>query len=84
MSATLPDLARATARVALGVVYPPTCIACGAATGEPHTLCARCWGAVRFIERPYCERLGTPFEVDLGVALLSSRRKMRPSSFIET
>jgi ComF family protein len=26
---------------------------------------------VRFIERPFCERLGTPFEVDLGMALLS-------------
>jgi ComF family protein len=77
----LPDLARAAARFALGVVYPPTCIACGAATGEPHTLCARCWSAVRFIERPYCERLGTPFEVDLGVALLSPAAVADPPVF---
>jgi ComF family protein len=26
---------------------------------------------LRFIERPFCERLGTPFAVDLGVPLLS-------------
>ncbi len=64
-------LTRSAARGALGIIYPPTCIACGAATGEAHTLCAKCWGEVRFIERPFCERLGTPFAVDLGVALLS-------------
>ena len=81
MSASLPALARAAARFALGVVYPPTCIACAAATGEPHTLCARCWSEMRFIERPFCERLGTPFEVDLGVALLSPAAIADPPVF---
>jgi ComF family protein len=70
-TARRPGLARAAARFALGIVYPPTCIACGAATGEAHALCSKCWGEIRFIERPFCERLGTPFEVDLGIALLS-------------
>jgi ComF family protein len=78
---SLPGLARAGARFALGVVYPPTCIACAAATGEPHTLCARCWSEMRFIERPFCERLGTPFEVDLGVALLSPAAIADPPVF---
>ena len=55
----------------LRVVYPPSCIACGRATGEPHSLCGRCWTGIRFIERPYCERLGTPFAVDLGMSLVS-------------
>ncbi len=81
MSASLPALARSAARFALGVVYPPTCIACAAATGEPHTLCARCWSEMRFIERPFCERLGTPFEVDLGVALLSPAAIADPPVF---
>src|SRR5215213_10246619 len=63
--------ARSAGRYALGVIYPPTCIACGAATGEAHTLCGKCWSEVRFIERPFCERLGTPFAVDLGIPLLS-------------
>lgn len=62
---------RAGAQTALAIVYPPTCIGCGAATGDPHALCARCWSGIRFIERPYCERLGTPFAVDLGTALVS-------------
>jgi ComF family protein len=75
------DVARMAARSALAVAYPPTCIACGAATGEPHTLCAKCWGEIRFIERPFCERLGTPFAVDLGVPLLSPAAIADPPVF---
>jgi ComF family protein len=77
----LPGLARSAARLALGVIYPPTCIACGAATGEAHTLCAKCWSEVRFIERPFCERLGTPFGVDLGIVLLSPAAIADPPVF---
>ena len=65
------SLSRNLARAALGLLYPPACIACGAATGEAHALCAGCWAGIRFIERPYCERLGTPFAVDYGPGLLS-------------
>jgi ComF family protein len=82
--AVLPRLlegARSAARFALGVVYPPTCIACGGATGEAHTLCARCWSEMRFIERPFCDRLGTPFAVDLGIALLSPAAIADPPVF---
>jgi ComF family protein len=55
----------------LGLVYPPSCVACGRATAEPHGLCPACWRDLPFIERPYCERLGTPFAVDYGGPLLS-------------
>ncbi len=82
--AVLPRLvegARSAARFALGVVYPPTCIACGGATGEAHTLRATCWSEMRFIERPFCERLGTPFAVDLGIPLLSPAAIADPPVF---
>ncbi|TDR95033.1 ComF family protein [Enterovirga rhinocerotis] len=65
------DPFRRAAAVAVAVVYPPSCVACGRATGEPHGLCAECWKGLRFIERPYCERLGTPFAVDHGMSLVS-------------
>lgn len=65
----------------LGVIYPPTCIGCGGATGEPHSLCARCWSGLAFIERPFCERLGTPFAVDLGLPLLSPAAIADPPVF---
>ena len=73
--------ARSAGRFTLGVIYPPTCIDCAAATGEAHTLCAKCWGEVRFIERPFCERLGTPFGVDLGIPLLSPAAIADPPVF---
>ena len=39
-------LGRGAAGTVLGIIYPPTCIGCGGATGEPHTLCARCWSEI--------------------------------------
>lgn len=66
------DGVRRLASAAIGLVYPPTCVACGGATGQPHALCATCWRGLRLIERPYCERLGTPFALDLGIGSLLS------------
>jgi ComF family protein len=74
------SLRRAGASI-LALLYPPVCIACQAATGEPHALCAVCWSGIRFIERPYCERLGTPFAVDLGQPLLSPAAIADPPVF---
>jgi ComF family protein len=65
----------------IGLVYPPTCIACTAATGEAQALCPACWRGMGFIERPYCERLGTPFEVDLGGTLISPAAMADPPVF---
>ena len=81
LSRSLAHGLAAAGRGLVGLVYPPTCIACGAATGEPHTLCGRCWSGMRFIERPFCERLGTPFAVDLGVPLVSPAAMADPPVF---
>ena len=69
------------AAVALDILFPPTCLACRAATHEHGALCPRCWGEMRFIERPFCERLGTPFEQDLGEGLLSPQAMADPPVF---
>lgn len=71
----------AALRGLVALVYPPVCIACRAATGEAQALCAHCWGEIGFIERPYCERLGTPFAVDLGPGLLSPAAIADPPVF---
>ena len=63
--------AKAGAAKILDLFYPPSCLSCRLATSAPNTLCPACWSQVRFIERPYCERLGTPFAQDLGPGLLS-------------
>ncbi len=36
---------------------------------------------MRFIERPFCERLGTPFVQDLGVGLLSAEAISNPPAY---
>ncbi len=74
-------LASHFAKAALDALYPPTCLACRAATEAHGALCPRCWSAVRFIERPFCERLGTPFEQDLGEGLLSPQAIADPPVF---
>lgn len=74
--------AGAIAARALDLVYPPVCIACRRATSAHFGLCAACWTQMRFIERPYCERLGTPFDVDLGQpGLLSPEAIANPPAF---
>lgn len=93
---SVPDLSRSRLAARLGpvrdglawagralteLVYPPVCIGCGAATGDPHTLCGRCWSGLRFIERPFCERLGTPFATDLGMQLVSPAAMADPPVF---
>src|ERR1700722_5314541 len=74
-------LALRLAQAALDSLYPPTCLACRAATERHGALCPRCWRAMRFIERPFCERLGTPFEHDLGQGLISPQAMADPPAF---
>lgn len=68
-------------RGALSLIYPPSCIACGIAVSDPHALCASCWSKLGHIERPYCERLGTPFTVDYGASLYSPAALADPPVF---
>jgi ComF family protein len=68
-------------RAALDVVFPPTCLSCRAAVAETNALCGRCWGAMRFIERPFCDRLGLPFEHEMGEGVLSAQAVDNPPVF---
>ncbi len=75
-------VARDSVRGVLDLVFPPCCLACRKATAGRDALCASCWAAMRFIERPFCERLGTPFEADLETpGLLSPDAIAHPPAF---
>jgi hypothetical protein len=54
------------------IIYPPACAGCGVSTGAHRSLCPACWSGIRFIERPYCEVLGSPFSHDLGTTASSA------------
>lgn len=75
------SVTRQTAGTLAGLVFPPSCIACHGATDAPHGLCAACWRGMPFITRPCCERLGTPFAIDLGGPLLSPQAMADPPVF---
>lgn len=66
---------------AINLVLPPTCLSCAAAVGDDGSLCAACWSGLGLIERPYCERLGTPFAHDPGPGALSPAAMANPPPF---
>ncbi len=75
------DLARRAGGALVDVIYPPACLVCRRAIAEQGGLCPACWREIAFIERPFCERLGVPFErersesiSEAAVAALSSRQ----------
>jgi len=72
---------RALLRGVLDLVYPPTCLDCGAPLAVADALCPRCFARLRPITAPYCPRLGIPFQVDLGPGALSAEAIAEPPPF---
>ena len=68
-------------RVVTDAILPPTCLVCRIPIGEQGGLCPKCWTQAGFIERPYCERLGTPFAADYGGELVSPAALADPPSY---
>lgn len=69
------------ARGLVNFVYPPLCAGCGRIAARDGAVCPHCWQTIRFIERPYCEVLGTPFSHDLGSAIHSAEAIAHPPVF---
>lgn len=57
--------ARAAGVAALDLLFPPTCLACDAATAEVGALCAECWRGVSFLAGRVCDRCGAPMQLDV-------------------
>ncbi|MCU0787465.1 MAG: ComF family protein [Verrucomicrobia bacterium] len=55
---------------ALALVYPDVCEICRRrpATAAEGYVCGDCWSGVRFIQSPFCERCGLPFEGEITSA----------------
>lgn len=51
----------------LGFIYPEVCQLCGQARATPAEcfVCAGCRAQARFLEPPFCERCGRPFQGDI-------------------
>jgi ComF family protein len=77
----LGTAARAAGRALTDLILPPQCLACDRGVGGDGGLCPSCWSALRLIERPYCERLGTPFPYDMGAGAESAEAIAEPPPF---
>lgn len=64
----------------LDLLFPPLCMACRAAVGQPG-LCAACWSAVTFLEGPACGCCGLPFPVALEGDNLCAACLANPPAF---
>lgn len=78
-----PNL-RAAAGRALDLLLPPRAL--DEATGKPasvqsHGLSAESWGRIAFIDAPFCDGCGAPFEYDLGPGVLCVACQIRRPSF---
>ena len=74
-------LRRSFARQLFWLLFPPVCYGCDRHVAEPCSLCGACWSRVRFVERPYCPVLGTPFSHDLGAEIVSAEAIAAPPPF---
>lgn len=63
------------------LLFPPICSGCRRMVSSPGTLCSHCWPKLRFIERPWCEVLGTPFSYEMGDGILSADALANPPPF---
>lgn len=77
LKAFLQRVAKESARA----LFPAACAGCGRIVSAPGTLCAACWPKVRFLERPWCEVMGTPFSHDMGQGFLSAEAIANPPPF---
>lgn len=72
---------RRLGRYGLDLFFPPLCASCREPVGEPHSLCARCWSGLSFLEGPCCVVCGYPFEFDSGGQTGCAACVARPPAF---
>ena len=77
--------AKSLARAALDwpgrILFPPACAGCRRHVTQPGALCGACWPKLRFLEKPWCAVMGTPFTHDMGEGFLSAEAIADPPPF---
>lgn len=77
----IKSLANAAASWPARMLFPPVCPGCRKQVTQPGTLCGTCWPRLRFLEKPWCEVMGTPFAHDFGAGFLSAEAIANPPPF---
>lgn len=63
------------------ILFPPICAGCRRHVFEPGVLCGACWSKLKFLERPWCPVMGTPFLHEMGDGFLSAEAIADPPPF---
>ena len=63
------------------ILFPPVCAGCRRQVSEPGALCGECWPQLRFLEKPWCAVMGTPFRQDMGEDIHSADAIADPPPF---
>jgi ComF family protein len=63
------------------LMFPPACAGCRRLVSSPGALCGACWPKLKFLEKPWCEVMGTPFTHDMGDGFLSAEAIASPPPF---
>ena len=74
-------MAHRFARQSARTLLPARCLTCDEIVEDRGAVCASCWQGLRFIEKPYCGVLGSPFSYDLGSGALSAEAIADPPAF---
>lgn len=74
-------LSRFAAGSVLDGLLPRRCLSCDARVGVTEGMCATCWRETPFLERPWCQRLGTPFSYDVGAGVWGPQAIAAPPLF---
>lgn len=77
----IKSLALSVAAWPARMLFPPVCAGCRRQVTQPVALCAACWPKLRFLEKPWCEVMGTPFSHDFGTGFLSAEAIADPPPF---
>lgn len=81
MAGSVARGANAMVRWTARVLFPPVCLGCADHVTQPGTLCPACWPRLRFLERPWCAVMGTPFSVEMGEGIVSAEAIANPPPF---
>jgi ComF family protein len=68
-------------RKLLDLLFPPLCVVCRKPIAAAHNLCGECWRGIAFIEQPFCDLCGFPFEFDVTIETLCAACLKRAPAF---
>jgi hypothetical protein len=77
----IKSLALSAMRWPAQILFPPVCAGCRRHVSQPGALCAACWPSLKFLEKPWCTVMGTPFSQDMGEGFLSAKAIANPPPF---